>query len=447
MKNTKAKQSDIFLSLYSYANDEITLLRTYYTNTSKNINQERLKVDSLYQPGKKIDSLIDSFVERRGDSFAINEEKYASAKDTIIVNDVKFQDIIESVSISEDGKSIRFKLTETHKHNNTFNPNEARYKCQEAQRMEAIFSRSIISDLMVAFESLLSKLFKNIILNNPFPYLEGETVPIANFFLNDAAKSIHEKIEGIVDKRMYDSLKTLTDIIAAEKIDIDKDILASFKEMYFRRNVIVHNDCKVNKQYLSSINSEYRKDKKTGDLLICDQVYLDNAFNTVYGLLFFIFYGLLQNYSNWDEYNQIIETVAFSHLRNKDYQIAKTIYKKLSTNNSIDFALKMMYRINYLNALKQLGEKDVVDGELKKLDVSIATDNYKIAKLCLQDDNVAILRMLQNTYPNSFTAKQIKEWPIFINFRESEEYKTFCSEHTDDFANEEFTSEKTNNAN
>jgi hypothetical protein len=117
------------------------------------------------------------------------------------------------------------------------------------------------------------------------------------------------------------------------------------------------------------------------------------------------------------------------------------IYKKLSTNNFIDFADKMLYRINYLNAVKQLKENDILENEIKTLDVSIATDNYKIAKLCLLDDNEGILSMLRKTYPQSFTASEIKEWPIFINFRDSNEYAVFCSEHAEDFSSEEISSD------
>ena len=156
---------------------------------------------------------------------------------------------------------------------------------------------------------------------------------------------------------------------------MDKDVLMVFKEIYFRRNVIIHNDCKVNKQYLDSINAEFRKNIKIGDILTCDKIYLDKAFNTVYGIYFFLFYGLLKNYYNGDEYVSVISNVAFGHLKEKDYEIAKMIYKKLSTNNSIIFADKMLYRINYLNAVKQLDESDILENEIKTLDVSIATEN------------------------------------------------------------------------
>ena len=53
--------------------------------------------------------------------------------------------------------------------------------------------------------------------------------------------------------------------------------------------------------------------------------------------------------------------------------------------------------------------------------------------------------MLRKTYPKSFTALEIKEWPIFINFRDSKEYTVFCSEHTEDFSSEEIFTDDNDN--
>ena len=441
MKKDSNKERELFLPLYLYANNEISFLRSYYVNTSSKVIKQRLETENLYQSGEKIDSLIESVINREKEILSIDTDKLREVNNAQVAIDVKFCDVVESLDISDDKKRVKFKFQDKYKNNNYFNPNVARAKYKEAQRMESIFFRSVITDLIVTYESLLSKLLNVIILKNPFPYLDGETVPLASYFLNDTFKAISEKIENVVDKKMYDSLKTMSDIITTEKIDIDKEVLTSFKEIYFRRNAIIHNDCKVNKQYLNSVSPEFRKNIKIGDVLPCDQIYLDKAFNTIYGIYFFLFYGLLKNYYNGNEYISVISNVAFSHLKEKDYEIAKMIYKKLSTNNSIDFADKMLYRINYLNAVKQPGENDILENEIKTLDVSIATDNYKIAKLCLLDDNEGILSMLRKTYPESFTASEIKEWPIFINFRESTEYTAFCSEHTEDFSSEEISTD------
>lgn len=442
MSNKKVENQKIFLTLYNYTNNEIELLKDYYKITYKNVVSHRLAVEKEYEPGFKIDTLIDSVVDKEKNT--ITEQALDVANDTIIIDDIKFKDIVTNISIKEDNKKILFTFAPKYKSKKQFNPNVSRVKYKEAQRYESIFSRSIISDIIVTFESLLTKIFNMLVLSNPFPYLEGETIPLANYFLDETYKTITEKIEKVVEKKMFDSLQTFDQILQTEKIDIDKDVLAHFKELYFRRNIIIHNDSAVNKQYLNSIHTNFRKNIKIGETLVCDTVYIDKAFEIIQELFFFLFYGLFKNYTQDTKYIGIISNFAFKKLQEKEYGVAKIIYKKLSTNNEIEFIDKMMYRINYLNAVKQLGEEELLEQELKGLDVSIATDDFKIAKLCLLDENKKIYELLNKTYPTSFGAIELKEWPIFINFRESEEYKNFCSEHSEDFLNEEIKNEDEN---
>ena len=77
--------------------------------------------------------------------------------------------------------------------------------------------------------------------------------------------------------------------------------------------------------------------------------------------------------------------------------------------------------------------------EVKKLDVSAMQAQFVIAKCCLEDNTAKIYELLSKTYPDSFDAVSIRDWPIFINFRETEEYKSFLKEHKNDFAIQEMT--------
>lgn len=442
MKNKKP-DIDLFLSLYHYANNETELLKEYYTITHKNVVSHRLSIEKEFETGQRIDSIIDSLVDKT--NYSIDDKILQEVNETIIYDNIKFKDVITNVFINEESKRIQFTFAPKYKNRMQFNPNVARYKYKEAQRYESISSRSIISDIIVSFESLLTKIINILILSNPFPYLEGETIPLASYFVENVFKNVTEKIDKVVEKKMYDSMKAFDQILQIEKIDIDKDVLAAFKEIYFRRNIIIHNDCNVNKQYLDSIHTKYRKNVKLGDTLVCDDVYVMNAFDIIQELFFFLFYGIFINYSPDNKYVNVIANFAFKKLQDKEYNVAKIIYKKISNSSKIEFVDKMMYRINYLNAIKQLGEKEQLEQEIKTLDVSIATDNFKIAKLCLLGENEQIYEFLNKTYPTSFNALQIKEWPIFVNFRETAEYHKFCSEHSEDFLSEEIITEEDEN--
>ena len=89
------------------------------------------------------------------------------------------------------------------------------------------------------------------------------------------------------------------------------------------------------------------------------------------------------------------------------------------------------------NSRLKLQGKDIAD-LLSKFDVSIATDEYKIAEECLLGNDENVYKLLTATYPNSFDAAIIREWPIFIKFRESEYYSRFVEEHSEDFEKFDF---------
>lgn len=105
-----------------------------------------------------------------------------------------------------------------------------------------------------------------------------------------------------------------------------------------------------------------------------------------------------------------------------------TRHEYCNTNNAVS-----SNRINYINSEKQLGHKETVVKELLGLDVSATTVDFKIAKLCLEDKNDMVYKLLKETYPSSYDAEEIREWPIFIGFRETEFYDRFAKEHADDF--------------
>lgn len=68
---------------------------------------------------------------------------------------------------------------------------------------------------------------------------------------------------------------------------------------------------------------------------------------------------------------------------------------------------------------------------------------FEIAKCCLQDDFDRVYTLLSRTYPESFNATAIRDWPVFIDFRKTEQYEKFKLEHSDDFKQYLFDSNET----
>ena len=51
----------------------------------------------------------------------------------------------------------------------------------------------------------------------------------------------------------------------------------------------------------------------------------------------------------------------------------------------------------------------------------------------MEDKNKEVYEAISKNYPEPFTADLIRDWPLFINFRESEYYALFVKEHQEDF--------------
>ena len=71
---------------------------------------------------------------------------------------------------------------------------------------------------------------------------------------------------------------------------------------------------------------------------------------------------------------------------------------------------------------------------LKDPDVSGMENKYAIAKNLLMEKHDEVNELLKIDYPKSFSFHMIQTWPIFIEYRKSEEYKTFINEHKSEYA-------------
>jgi len=294
-------------------------------------------------------------------------------------------------------------------------------------------------------ENYLSEIYGLLLTTNPLSYFENQTILLADVFKENFQEAIMDRVETEVDNKMRNSIEALDHICNKENININRyeAILEDFEEIYYRRNAYVHTMGRANKDYMKKVNKKFLKDISEGDFLICDDIYIEKTIITLCKLMFSIAYELLVKVKANEENIEVVSRIFFDKLKQEQYALCKYAYYSLSQYKSLPFLDRTMYRMNYINAAKQLNENDLVQKELEKLDISIATDNFKIGKYCLADNHEQVYKMLQETYPKSFDAIAIREWPIFINFRETEFYSKFVSEHKEDFEIQCLVSEAT----
>ena len=142
----------------------------------------------------------------------------------------------------------------------------------------------------------------------------------------------------------------------------------------------------------------------------------------------------------WDDKKglQILNDVAFEFLSKEKWELAEYCYNLLCKIPTIENEVKINSRINYLNALKHIKGLEKTKEEIEQLDVTGMEKRFFVAKQLLLENNKLVLDSIDATYPYEFSTYTILKWPIFIEFRKTEEFKEFIARHLDDFEEYEF---------
>lgn len=402
-------------------------LNDYFNETSKMLNNKKLTFPEKHKVSYRLMEILDEIYDIEREK---RNEYIDSIQDKIVIGNIALKDII-NISISDDDV-IQYSMKKGYEKEN-YTPKYSREKLRSIRNQEMIFIRAILTNAIIIFEQFFAAQYETLVIIQPKAYFEDKKIPISEFFEYDINQILQKTVAKEVESNMFDSLKTLDKIKEKSKINIDRfiPIRKQFEEIYYRRNAYVHSQGKANEIYLEKVDKKFIKGVKIDSPLICDDCYLENVITTVYKIISSLHFELLNVLEAKQEDYDYLANLGFEFLKNANYELAEYIYGILRREKSFEFRYKAMYEINYINALKLQG-KDI-DELIKGFDVSIATDEFKIAKYCLLDNHKNTYDLLLATYPQSFNAEAIREWPIFKIFRETDYYKDFIKIHKDDF--------------
>lgn len=414
----------------------IESLEEYYFNSIKNIQAMKMHIEKQYEIGLIVGNKLSECTNL--EDIEIIKNKILELLETRLENGTK---ILDYISIECEGEKDNLVISYSINADSELgakyiDPKIAIREYNKIEQYENILVSSTLSTVVIIFERFLAKIYEGLIYINPRKYFEDQKIEISTIFNKNVSDIVGECVKKEVESNMFDSINTLELILQKEKININRyiNIQDEFEEIYFRRNLYIHNNGIVNNIYLSNVKEKYKKECGIGEKLITDDIYLRNAINMLYKIVCTIFFEVQQMFNpQYDKWNECLSNIAFDLLQDKNYVVAEQVYFIMSSCKSFCFRDKAMYRINYINALKQQGKTDIVQKEIDELDVSIAKDEYKIAKLCLEDRNEEVYEELSRNYPTPFSAELIRDWPLFINFRETEYYTKFVNEHREDF--------------
>lgn len=404
---------------------KLDVLNNFYDCTYELLENELDSLKEKHQDElfvlKKLDELTSNYK-------SLDEKKIQEFENIVLSNGEPISSFIK-LSLPKDTKANNKDSILVMKKSNRFDLFGVKQMKEDCESKFDILNTSILDRMVSIFEEYLSSIYMVLIVDNPKKYLGERQISLVELLSKNEHPIIHA-IESEIESQMYNSLDCLHDIFKKNNISPSsiKNEMEKFEEIYYRRNLFVHNGGIVNSIYLSRVpDSTFKK----GDKLICDDSYNKKAFINLTIFLVSLEF-CFEKYTNFDGKRiNSLSDYGFECLCKGKYEIAEHIYCLLKTKKDIEHVDKLMFFINYLNAKKQLGKN--ISDDLSTLDVSACSDDFKIAKFCLEDKNKDAYDLINKTYPNSVKASELRDWPIFINFRSTTYYKDFVKEHKNDF--------------
>ena len=285
--------------------------------------------------------------------------------------------------------------------------------------------KNALENLVVYFKDFLSSALKVFYLKN-ISALNSKTI---KFELINNAASIDEAKEIFVRSEIEELFhKSISDIfsIIYKELKIKLPFLDKHKkevlELFYRRNICVHNKCIVNKTYLELSGNPYNL--KEGMEIQNSEDYLYNA-SSLLLLLGAEFVTIIVNKNkftkkDYDEEINKMSAIAFEHyLKREDWDFAQEFYEILSENTHLSTLSKDLYRLNILLCKKKTNQ--ITLANIKRQKWESTREFLQLGILALLEDYNSLSNLLIKNCDNDegVDVEALNTWPIFKDYRQT----------------------------
>ena len=208
--------------------------------------------------------------------------------------------------------------------------------------------------------------------------------------------------------------------------------IKDFIEITERRNIIVHNGGRVNKQYLHvckkndiKINAKI----KDGSILSVTDEYFEQAFACVFELGLRIGQSSVRRlFPESLEYadTSLINSIGFPILESENWELSKIIFefaKNIPIKFVSDDRSHRIYVINLCICLKHLKKKKDMFELINSYDWSSSGSEFQLAVNILQENYDEAENIMKNfSEEEPFPDHAYQTWPLFLEFRRTENF-------------------------
>lgn len=412
-------------------------------------NTEEIMIKSINEMFQSIDSIkyyvesIDPIIKQRSEEFK-NKLSENQVDDTHLRDKIKIiQEYIKELNPETDlqddsveeamSKKIISKLLEKgfvvegdiENDEEEITTTIKNYKNIERQK-KFLINNAIVNGVM-AYEQFVREVFSIHYRKHPDTIVNSKSIAVTDLRKFDSFDSAYEYlISEEITEHMYAGIDKWMKILK-DKIGISNshytDNNKTIKEIFLRRNVIIHNSAITNGIYVKESDNPFKF--KINEEIISSYEYVMDSLDLLLTNAVFLFIKIWIKNSKGDladldkENDGTIGSIAFHFLSKEKWAHAKTIYEELYNSKRIkDLSIKM-YRLNILLCKRFLGE-DGIQELIDKEDFSASGDFLKVGIYALQRNYDELKRLLETPSNKEIGTKQIKSWPIFHEVREDE---------------------------
>jgi len=201
--------------------------------------------------------------------------------------------------------------------------------------------------------------------------------------------------------------------------DISRDP-ARLREVFQRRNMMIHNSGVVRRQYLKKVRG-ISPLPALGDKLKVDSVYLHEATDLLavaaVNIAAAIARSLIKSTEDSHPSDSLVSNAAYGALKDGRYEATIALTEAGIKTCRSDY-LKLIIKVNRLIALKSTGEASLVESEVRAWQVSALTPRFKLAKHALLDELEEAVKLVKAMIERGeLSESEWSDWPLLADVR------------------------------
>ncbi|MFA5316120.1 MAG: hypothetical protein WC369_01695 [Dehalococcoidales bacterium] len=295
--------------------------------------------------------------------------------------------------------------------------------------------RSSFVMLLSYFDFLISDLIRYYYRKYP-EFLSSKALPFTLKELIDLG-SVNDAKEYIInreaDSLLYESLDRqknfFKDIL---KVDLKHQIVnwGRLNEAVERRNIIVHNNCKINRRYL--VNADLSlilgttKELKEGSEINITEPYFKSVFEEICVAGVVLIQVCWRKWEKDDlsgsDGNLILDI--YNELLKENWTCAERLGKFSKECEVKEQASRLILDVNYCQSLKWQDKNEELAEQLNNFDVSALSPQFVLAFYALKSDRDGFYKNIEDAVIGSdgLPREAFTDWPLFREMRKDTDY-------------------------